>query len=282
MKTVLLGTALWLLAAAGALAQTAPEPLTFEIASVKPAAKDCAGPCPMMVRYLPGGGFRAEGMTLKFLIGFAYNVRDFQITGGPAWINSDRYEINARPETSDEADKLPDDPTKASDKQRKTFTDRMSERIRNLLADRFQLVLHRETKEQQVYALVVAKGGPKFQETKDGKGMMRMGPGMLTGQGVGLDMLANTMSTQLRRPVIDKTGLSGTFDFELKWTPDPSQMPQLPPGPPPPGVQLPPPPDPNGPSIFTAVQEQLGLRLESQKGPVEILVIDRAEKPSEN
>jgi len=86
----------------------------------------------------------------------------------------------------------------------------------------------------------------------------------------------------LGRTVIDKTGLTGKYDFELKWTPDPGQPTAQPFGPPPPGVELPPPPDPNGPSIFTALQEQLGLRLESQKAPVETLVIDRVERPSEN
>jgi len=162
-----------------------------------------------------------------------------------------------------------------------------------LLADRFQLTLHRETKEQSVYALLVAKNGPKLQEsqTKDGQAkegtgprgpMMRMGRGELSGQGVALDMLTRTLSSQLGRTVIDRTGLKGNFDFKLTWTPDPGQSAGPPGGGPPPGADAPPPPDPNGPSIFTALQEQLGLRLESQKGPVEMLVIDRVEKPSEN
>lgn len=112
--------------------------------------------------------------------------------------------------------------------------------------------------------------------------MMRMGRGMLGGQGVELAFFAGTLSQQLGRPVIDKTGLTGKFDIDLKWTPDPGQGPQGPFGPPPPGVQLPPPPDPNGPSIFTALTEQLGLRLESEKGSAEVLIIDRVEKPSEN
>jgi len=111
---------------------------------------------------------------------------------------------------------------------------------------------------------------------------MRLGRGLLNGQGVDLGFLAGSLSNQLGRPVIDKTGLTGKYDFELKWTPDPGQPAAMPFGPPPPGVELPPPPDPKGPSIFTALQEQLGLRLESQKAPVDILVIDRAEKPSEN
>ena len=108
-----------------------------------------------------------------------------------------------------------------------------------------------------------------------------MGRGQLSGEGVQLQMLTQVLSNQLGRPVIDRTGLKGNFDFKLEWTPDPGQS-AGPFGGGPPGADAPPPPDPNGPSIFTALQEQLGLRLESQKGPVEILVIDRVEKPSEN
>jgi uncharacterized protein (TIGR03435 family) len=107
-----------------------------------------------------------------------------------------------------------------------------------------------------------------------------MGRGQFSGQGVQLEMLTRSLSSQLGRPVIDRTGLKGNFDFKLEWTPDPGQSFAFGGGPP--GADAPPPPDPNGPSIFTAVQEQLGLRLESQKGPVEMLVIDKVEKPSEN
>jgi bla regulator protein blaR1 len=113
------------------------------------------------------------------------------------------------------------------------------------------------------------------------EGMMRMGRGSVEGQGVPLDVLIRAISGQLGRPVIDRTGLSGNFDIKLQWTPDPGQAPRPFGDAPPAGVE-PPPSDPNGPSIFTALQEQLGLRLESQKGPVDLLVIDRVEKPSEN
>jgi bla regulator protein blaR1 len=283
MKPVLIGAALWV--SAGCLfAQTAPAQLTFEVASIKPSPQNCGsgGPCPAMIRGEPGGGLRVAGVPLKFLIGFAYNVRDFQITGGPAWINTDRFDINAKTESHDEADNLPADPSQLTDEQRKTGAERTRERLRNLLADRFQLVIRRETKEQQVYALVVAKGAAKLRESKEGKGMMRMGRGMLSGDGVEPAFLATALSQQLGRPVIDKTGLTGKYDIQLKWTPDAGQEPAGPFGPPPPGVQLPPPPDPNRPSIFTALTEQLGLRLESEKAPAEVLVIDRVEKPSEN
>jgi uncharacterized protein (TIGR03435 family) len=133
-----------------------------------------------------------------------------------------------------------------------------------------------------VYALVVAKGGPKLQESTDDQSRIRMGRGTITGHSVGLGMLALNLSNELGRRVIDKTGLTHKYDFELKWTPEAGQSSAVPPGPPIPGAELPPPPDPNGPSVFTALPEQLGLRLESQKGPVEVFFIERAEKPSAN
>jgi bla regulator protein blaR1 len=282
MRGVSIGTALWFMT--GCLfAQSAPQTLTFEVASVKPSAQNCGpgGPCPTMIRREPGGGLRVQGMPLKMLISFAYDVRDFQISAGPAWINTDRFDISAKGNSQDEVD-TEVDPAKLTGEQRKTGLERERERLRNLLADRFQLVVRHETKEQQVYALVVAKGGPKFHESKEGKDMIRMGRGMLSAQGVEPAMFASTLSQQLGRPVIDKTGLTGKYDIDLKWTPDPGQGPATPFGPPPPGAQLPPPPDPNGPSLFTALTEQLGLRLEAEKGPAELLVIDRVEKPSEN
>jgi uncharacterized protein (TIGR03435 family) len=278
MKASILTAALCAFAS-GAFAQAPSKPLTFEVASVKPSPPDTRG---AMIRFLPGGGLRVSGVTLKMLIAQAYNVRDFQISGGPSWIASDRFDINARPEASEAGQSATPDLGKMTDEQRKTVTEQMSERLRALLAERFQLVVRHENKEQQVYALVVAKNGPKLHESTEGMGRMRMAPGSLTGDGVALGMLATTLSNQLGRPVVDKTGLTGKYDLELKWTPDPGQRAAGPIGDPPPGVQLPPPPDPNGPSVFTAVTEQLGLRLESQKAPVDSLVIERVEKPSEN
>ena len=136
-----------------------------------------------------------------------------------------------------------------------------------------------------MYAMVVAKNGPKIQpsEAKEGpRGMMRAGRGQLTGQAVELRMLAGALASQVGRPVVDQTNLQGLFDFKLEWTPDPSQPTGVFGVSLPPGVDAPPPGDPSGPSIFAALQDQLGLRLDSQKGPVEMIVIDRVEKPSEN
>ena len=272
MKAVCIGTTLAMLAAGATAAQPAANPLMFEAASVRPSGPDARG----FINFLPGGGLRVVGISLKTLITLAYHVRDFQVSGGPAWVNSDRFDINARAEASETTESAPADLTKMTDEQRISSAEHAKERLRHLLEERFQLAIHRETKEQQVYTLVVGKNGPKVKETKDGNGMMRMGGGMLHGEGVQLDFLATTMSGQLGRLVIDKTGLTGKYYVDLSWTPDPGQAGAGPFG------ELPQAPDPNGPSIFTALQEQLGLRLESQKASVETLVIDRVERPSEN
>jgi uncharacterized protein (TIGR03435 family) len=170
-----------------------------------------------------------------------------------------------------------------TDEQTKTDLELLRQRLQALLAERFGLTLHHATKEQPVYALVIGKNGSKLQESESGQGprnhmvrMMRRGE--LSGEAVELHVLTTVLANEVGRPIIDHTGLTGNFDFKLQWTPDPGQ-----PGVPlPPGVEGPPPADPNGPSIFTAIQEQLGLRLESQRGPVDILVIDRVAKLSEN
>ena len=285
MTRTVAGACFVFLLALGLFGQSSTPPLTFEVASVKPSATDDRR---TMIQIQPGGGLRTGGTSLKMLLTFAYDVREFQITGGPGWINTDRFDIVAKAERSAGAENPPDDPRKMTEQQRKTVGDQMRERLRALLAERFQLTLHRETKEQSVYALVVAKGGPKLQQAQamEGTGprgpMMRMGRGELSGQGVELEMLTRTLSSQLGRTVIDRTGLKGNFDFKLTWTPDPGQTATPLGGGPPPGADAPPPPDPNGPSVFTALQEQLGLRLESQKGPVEMLVIESVAKPSEN
>jgi bla regulator protein blaR1 len=242
---------------AGCLFAQPAAPLTFDVASIKPSDPRTPG---RITDSQPGGGYKADGVTVKTLITRAYGVDGYQISGGPAWIDSARFDILARPETPG-------------------TTHEISERLRNLLVDRFQLVIHRETKEQPVYALVIAKNGQKFQESAEDRSVLRGASGRLSGQRVGIPQLASALSFFVGRPVIDKTGLTGQYNFKLKWTPD---FPQAGPGPLPPGVPPPPPPDPNAPSLFTALSEQLGLRLESQKGPVEMLVIDRAEKPTEN
>ena len=265
-------------------------PLAFEVASIKVnhAADNRVG-----IRFAPGR-FTATGVPIKMLITFAYNVRPFQISGGPNWINTEKYDIEAKmPEgLDDQLKNLPDNERR----------EKMGELLRSLLADRFHLKVGHETREGPVYALVVAKNGPLLHESKpgddnpigmkgpDGKpvhgNFMRMMPGGLQGQAVGMEFLAQNLSLQLGRKVVDQTGLKGNYDFTLKWTPDqgPGGMMGGPPGGGPPGGGPGPeaPPDSSGPSIFTSVQEQLGLKLDSTKGPVDYLVINHIEKPSEN
>jgi uncharacterized protein (TIGR03435 family) len=238
----------------------APElPHAFDVASIKPSPQGQPGP---MIQMSPHGTFTAKGIDTKTLIGIAYEVQDFQISGAPGWLGSDRFEINAKTEGDVNLNMAQYRPL-----------------LQALLADRFKLTFHRDTKELPIYALVVGKNGPKLKESDaNARGpMMRLGRGQLNGTKVQLDFLAKNLSRQLGRTVLNKTGLTGNYDFTLEWTPEPGEM--MGPGP---VHEAPPPSESTGPSIFTALQEQLGLKLESQRGPVEILIIDRVERPSEN
>ena len=267
----------------------------FEVASVK---LNNSGDGRVMLSQQPGGRFTATNVPLRLLIRNAYQLQDFQIVGAPAWINSERYDIVAKAE-----DGTPPE-TPSLDR---TGPSRIQLMIRSLLAERFQLVAHDETRELPIYALVVARSdgklGPDLKKSEvdcnavfaagRGRGMppppppgppqagerpqcgIRIGMGNLAMGGAPLPQFANSLAMFVGRTVQDKTGLAGNYDVTLTWTPD--QMPQRPPGAP-----EPPPADPNGPSIFTALQEQLGLKLDSQKGPVSVLVIDRVERPKEN
>jgi bla regulator protein blaR1 len=245
------------------IAQTNKAP-AFEVASIKPGDPSARG---TRVMVAPGGRFTASNVNLKFLIQYAYGVRDFQIMGAPGWAGSDRYEISAKPE----------------EERENTSQDQLKLMMQALLADRFKLTFHRETKELPVYGLVAGKNGPKLQQSAvENRPELRMGRGLISAKGVSMEMLANQLAQQLGRSVIDQTGLKGQYDIKLEWTPDTSERRGMGDG----DVRAPSDaaaaPDPAGPSIFTAVQEQLGLKLEGQKGPVDILVIDHVEKPSEN
>jgi len=236
---------------------------TFEVASIKPNASNDHR---VSIQMQPGGRFVATGIPIRLLIGLAYNVRDFQITGGPSWINDQFYDINAKAETT--KDRL--------------SMEEMRPMFKALLADRFGLKTHEETKEMQVYELVNGKNGNKLTPSAGGQNdrQMRMGRGQLNAKGVTMPALAQQLSQHLGRKVIDKTGLEGAFDLDLQWTPEPGQG-FGPFGGAPPGAAIPA-ADSSGPSLFTAVQEQLGLRLESAKGPVSVLVIESMNKPTEN
>ncbi|HEX7362621.1 MAG TPA: M56 and DUF3738 domain-containing protein, partial [Bryobacteraceae bacterium] len=257
----------------------------FEVASIKP---DKSGGRNVMLGVSRGGRFHAENVTLKLLIEMAYRVKDSQLTGGPNWINSEHYDIEAKPADSVAgkfATRTGIGPSSEQDQLMRLM-------VQSLLADRFKLMLGRSTKELPIYALVVAKHGPKLRPGRPGpagtSGMrrgVRIGRGELYVKDAPLTLLADALSRSLGRIVVDETGLKGNYDFTLKWTPDESQDRTFQ-GPPGNGNQPmdnpAPPPETSGPSVFTAIQEQLGLKLKAEKGPVEVLVIDQAEKPSAN
>jgi uncharacterized protein (TIGR03435 family) len=248
-------TAMVVFGALAAFGQTAFAQPKFEVASIKPADPSTRG---FRVQTAPGGRYIASGVTVTFLMEAAYGVRDFQISGGPGWIGNERFEINAKAESGTEGK-----------------PGEMAIRLQALLADRFQLKLTHETRELPIYALMVAKSGSKLKEST-AEGGMSFGRGKVVATGMNLASLVNALSQQLGRPVVDKTGLTGNYDFKLEWTPELGQP--LGPKETPESVSV----DSSGPTLFTALQEQLGLKLESTKGPVEILVIDRVEKPTEN
>jgi uncharacterized protein (TIGR03435 family) len=277
-RDALLAGVLGLMGTLPSLAQTdaakAARP-EFEVASIKPHTSSERRIVEMMP--LPGGRFNAINATLKLLISRAYGVQDYQLSGGPGWIDSDPYDIVAKTEEGSGA--------------------KWIECLQALLEDRFKLTFHRESKEMPAYALVVAKGGPKLHESKEdcpprppglprlpapGEtpsipcGGMLMGRNQVSGEKIAISQIATYLSRTMRRPVMDKTALTGKYDIKIEWTPDQNQV-QVAPGAP---TQSP--PESSGPSIFTALQEQLGLKLESQKGLVEVLVIDHVEQPSEN
>jgi uncharacterized protein (TIGR03435 family) len=224
------------------------------------------------------------------MIGFAYHVQPFQISGGPGWIESEGYDIEAKVDDSVAAalEKLPPE-------QR---MDQLRLMLRSLLADRFKLKMSHETKELPIFALVVAKGGPKLTPSaatpeqhagangpggERGPGIM-MSLGELRGRGMPIHTLAEVLARQPEvggRLVLDETGIKGNYDFTLHWAAQGPRALEANAGDNQAGGNGAP-ADSSGPSIFTAIQEQLGLKLEPTKGPVEMLVIDNIEKPSEN
>jgi uncharacterized protein (TIGR03435 family) len=256
----------WLLFAPVLLFSQATRPAleAFEVATIKPAV-DSPG---RYIRMQSVNRFYAKGFTLNALVAAGYSLTPRAISGGPAWTDSDRYDILA----STPGDVQPN-------------LDEQMAMLRKLLTDRFQLTFHREPKELPIYAITVAKGGPKLKESTalpgtlpelinvvypEEKGGVHI---LLPARNATVVQFAAMMQrTVLDRAVVDQTGLSGTYDFDLEWTPDESQF----------GGNLPRSVESTKPSLFTAMQEQLGLRLEATKGPVQALVIDRVERPSEN
>ena len=265
-----------------------PATMAFEVASVK---RNTSGENNIRFGFQPGGRFNATNVPARQLLIFAYQLQNFQLVDAPDWALDERYDVIAKAE----GDVNPGPPGALGPFQLM---------MRSLLADRFKLVVREETREMPTYALVLNRPdgqlGPQLQRsTTDcaaiaaaarGRGARDGGPpnpgerpqcgmfggrGQLRAGGIALSELARSLSGQVQRIVVDRTGLTGTFDFDLTYTPD-----QLPQGAPPPGAPPQPPVDPNGPSVFTAVQEQLGLKLESQRGPVPVVVVQRMERPT--
>jgi uncharacterized protein (TIGR03435 family) len=250
---------------------------TFEVASVKP---NSSGEFGASFGGRPGQ-VTVRNSSLRNIVRNTYGVQDFQIVGGPDWFDKDRFDITARAATE-------------------APQGQMILMMQSLLAERFKLVVHMETRQLPMYALVLAREGtplgPQLMESAAdcaalaaGRGAeppapaptnrptcgTRATPGRILAGGVTMADLSRNLANFAGRFVTDRTGLMGRWNLELQWTPEPGLLPALPPNAPP----LPA-PDPNGPSLFTALQEQLGLRLDAQRGPVEVLVVDLAERPS--
>ncbi len=236
--------------AASLYAQPQPEATStiLEVASVR----QHTGPREFSDLSASGTKVTVSALTLSEVIANAYQLRDDQIVGGPRWISTDLYDITAKAEGTVSL-----------------TAERSRQLLQVVLADRFRLECHRETRETPVYALVVGKDGSKLKNAD----ISGNNPGLrMTGNAAGkhiiawhstMQQLALLLSNTAGRPVVDKTGLSEKYAFHLDWNPANA-------------------PDSDIPSIFTAVQQQLGLRLEPQKAPFEVLVIDSADRPSAN
>jgi uncharacterized protein (TIGR03435 family) len=241
-------------------ASPASEGPQFEVATIKPSDPDkCCG----RTYRRDGKQFTTHNTYLRWLIQWAYGVQANQIVGGPGWMDMDRYDVVGEIKGTGA-------PT---DREWRVA-------VQNLLADRFQLKFHHEIKEMPAYALTIARGGAKLTKSDPQKNpvprIMFGGAGGHTMNGTGRDVtlkdfMGEVQRLALDRPVVDRTGITGTYDIELAFTREDSNslgMRQL--------------PDSAAPNLFTALEQQLGLKLEGVKAPVDVLVIDRAEPPSEN
>lgn len=254
MATVRIGGVLVYFFCATLLAQEAAGPPTFEAAAIKPSL-DPPGSSGI---FESTGRINAKNVTLRRCVRGAYDVPEPQVLGGPKWVDEDRYYIEAKAAGP------------AGDHDLMLM-------LQTLLTDRFKLVLHREQRSIVGYRLALAKGGLKAQKSLADRGSVgHSRRGHIDAQAYTMAQLALHLSELLNRPVLDTTGVAGKFDFKLEWTPEDMQSKPLS------GDQHSASAPDSGPSIFTALQEQLGLKLESGKIPAEVLVIDSAEKPSEN
>jgi uncharacterized protein (TIGR03435 family) len=235
----------------------------------------------MQARTVPGS-FSVVGIPLRFVIRQAYQVQDFQIAGGPDWMNSDLFDIDARFDVA----------------VGPVGPQALAARLRNMLVERFKFAAHIETREMPIFALVRAREDRLGAQIKpsavdcstmsapgrqagpgpDGRPICggRGGPGQILAGGLTMAQLAAQLSQYTGRLIVDRTGLTGSYAFDLSWSPALDQMPSgLPRG----GA---PPFDADAPTLFTALEEQLGLKLDSGRGPVDVVVVDRVEHPAEN
>lgn len=234
---------------------------SFEVATIKPSKPGEPG----KLITVQGTRFRTVNFTLLDLIKFAYGVQEKQVIGGPKWISSDKFDIQAEPNVPGTPD-----------------AEQLKSMVQKFMADRFGLKFHRETKTMSAYVLTVGKSGPKMtKDTNNPNGLPALffrQLGVLTVANATMDEFAGLMqSAVLDRPVVNETNLQGKWDFLLKWTPDESQFQGM-------GVKVPPPSDAANapPPLFTAIQEQIGLKLKAGKSPVPVLVIDHVAPPSPN
>ena len=246
---------------------TAGARMSFVVASIRQSKSDVRARS--HIYSSPNNGHLiAINVPMKLLLQFAFGIPESRILGGPEWLNTDKYDIEAKADEyiDDQMEKLPSDQGRLMKQQM----------LQDLLADRFQLKVHHETRNLPIYVLVAARNGPKLKESKANGSTVNTGRGYISIKGgASVTTLAEKIAENLDRIVIDKTGIEGRFDIDLKWMPDDGAAPKLN------GITEAS-TDSSGPSIFTAIQEQLGLKLKSSKGLVEVLVIDHADRPSDN
>jgi uncharacterized protein (TIGR03435 family) len=264
----------------GAQGATTAKPLAFDVVSIKPDKSETG---PFTIGFpADGDGLSITNIPLEYIIRFAYDFeRGDLVSGAPEWAKSERYDIQAKVAGVDLTAWR-----EMSDSDRRVM-------VQGILADNFKLKVRREPKDVPLYELVVANNGAKVKESKPGDpqelkgpdgsvihGMLHTGQGQFTAQDTSMAELALTLSDYAGRQVIDKTDLAGRYDFTLKFTPEPGYGPEYR-GAAGRALNGAPPPD-SGPTVYTAVQEQLGLKLEPAKAPVDGLVIDHVERPAGN
>ena len=248
--------AAWLPVIVGLLnSQTIPPAPNFEVASIRPSDPKTQR---MSFEVTPDNGLRATGVTLRFLLQKAYDVDDFQIAGGPNWVRSERFDVFAKPESGPTTNEI-------SPGAEPLSAERFRQRLTVLLAERFQLIVRQEFRDGAIYVLEQTKTGHKLNRAAGTDGIRR-NRGLISAENATMAMLARTLSITLQRPVLDQTGLQGKHAFRLEWA----------------EAGAPGEPEDSGVSLFTAIQEQLGLRLDAGKGPIKVIFVDRAEKPSAN